>query len=124
MAQVQGGNTSAEGVYVSTTSDDWSEPYAESSTAAYVNASARSERANFTQGDRAASDRPQGPAFDLQGSIQGMIGRILLALAGIVLILVGIPMLILPGPGLLAIVAGIACLGKAVGFAPKYKVRA
>ncbi|WP_082673287.1 PGPGW domain-containing protein [Hugonella massiliensis] len=43
--------------------------------------------------------------------------RIGLILLGMVLVLVGIPMLVLPGPGLLAIGGGAACIARA--FRPR-----
>lgn len=88
-------------VVIHTTPDDWSEP----GTAAPKHSASESTSSN------ASSKAVAGE--------KSLIERLLLLVVGIVLVLVGIPMLILPGPGLVAIVAGGACIASALGLRRK-----
>lgn len=84
-------------VIIHTTPDDWSEP----GTAAPKHSTSSNASSKAVAGEKS------------------LIERLLLLVVGIVLVLVGIPMLILPGPGLVAIVAGGACIASALGLRRK-----
>ncbi|MQY08030.1 PGPGW domain-containing protein [Actinomadura macrotermitis] len=64
-----------------------------------------------TTGEPTTGDRPASDLVPVQAARSGPLRKAAVAVAGVLLILAGIVMMVLPGPGVVAILAGLGLLG-------------